>query len=277
MKNKLFSFLMLAMLLTSCGTLNKGGTSQSGDMTTTTVTDKTSDPSATVISALGNWQTMQTSGNIALKGSSNFSSAVQVRMVRDEAIFISLRPMLGIEVGRLVITADSVFAVDKVHRRFVAEKLSVLTAGIPVTVKDVQDMFLGRPFVLGQGTLCDNLKSRFETVKNGNTIVMRAQENYKGYGYSFSFDKADHISSLDIVPTGDSMAAYQIKYADVKSTEAGNIAHALNVNAEAQRKKMSFSLNYKNIEWNGKVKIDKSIPGGYSRMGTGDLFLLFSN
>ena len=29
--------------------------------------------------------------------------------------------------------------------------------------------------------------------------------------------------------------------------------------------------------WNGKVKIDKDIPNGYSRMSAKDLFSMFSN
>ena len=92
--------------------------------TTTTQAEPTvtTDPTDAVIATLGNWQTMQTGGNIKLSAGSSFSSSVQVRMVRDKAIFISLRPMLGIEVGKLVITADSLYAVDKVHKRYIAEK-----------------------------------------------------------------------------------------------------------------------------------------------------------
>ena len=36
-------------------------------------------------------------------------------------------------------------------------------------------------------------------------------------------------------------------------------------------------FEYKNIDWNENVKIDRSIPGGYSRMSARDLFSLFSN
>ena len=40
---------------------------------------------------------------------------------------------------------------------------------------------------------------------------------------------------------------------------------------------MAISLSYKNIEWNGKVKIDMGIPGNYSRMSARDLLSMFSN
>ena len=40
---------------------------------------------------------------------------------------------------------------------------------------------------------------------------------------------------------------------------------------------VAFSLTYKNIDWNGNVKMDKEMPKGYSRMSAKDLFSMFSN
>ena len=277
MKNNIVIILALAVMLSACGALKK--TTSDTDITTTNqgqTTTVTTDPIDAVIATLSDWNTLQTGGNIKLSAGSSFSSAIQVRMVRDQAIFISLRPMLGIEVGKLVITADSLYAVDKIHKRYIAEKVSILTSGIPVTVSDVQDIFLGRPFIIGQGTLTEALKPSM-TVSDGSPLVLTANENYKGYGYSFTFNKANHIISLDIVPAGKATTAYQVRYSDVRSTAAGNIAHDINANASIENKRIDFSLSYKNIEWNGNVKIDRNIPNNYSRMSARDLFSMFSN
>ena len=275
MKNKIALLIVLAVMTTACGALKKNATlpdtTQTGE--TSTVIDN---PADAVIATMEDWQTLQTGGNIKLSAGSSFSSSVQVRMVRDQAIYISLRPMLGIEVGKLLITADSLYAVDKVHKRYLAEKVSILTSGIPVTVSDVQDIFLGRPFIIGKGTLCEALKPAVTATHEGSAIVLAANETYKGYGYAFSFNKSCHITSLDIVPAGSTAAAYQVKYSDVKRTDAGNIAHGIDVNATIDKKKMAFSLDYKNIEWNGNVKIDRNIPSGYTRMSAKDLFSMFA-
>ena len=276
MKNNIAIIALLAIIMTACGTAKKATNVPGSTTTTQTTQTAITDPCDDIIATLGDWQTLQTGGNIKLSAGSSFSSAIQVRMVRDEAIYISLRPMLGIEVGKLIITADSLYAVDKVHKRYIAEKVSILTSGIPVTVSDVQDIFLGRPFIIGQGTLSETLKSQV-TASSNSPLVLKAKESFKGYGYSFSFDKSNHISSLDIMPTGSTTAAYQVKYSDVRGTHAGNIAHAVNVNATIEKKKMAFSLTYKDIDWNGKVKIDKGISNGYSRMSARDLFNMFSN
>ena len=98
MKNKIAILITIAALMTACGTTKQAAqpdtTSQSATTTTSTV-----NPAETIIATLGGWQTLQTGGNIKLNAGSSFSSSIQVRMVRDEAIFISLRPVLGIEVG----------------------------------------------------------------------------------------------------------------------------------------------------------------------------------
>ena len=151
-KTNIAILIVLAATMAACGSIKKAA-SVTDTTTTTTTTNNYMSTLDAVIATLGDWQTMQAGGNIKLTAGSSFSSSIQVRMVRDQSIYISLRPMLGIEVGKLIITADSLFAVDKVHKRYIAEKVSILTSGIPVTVSDVQDIFLGRPFILGKGPL----------------------------------------------------------------------------------------------------------------------------
>jgi len=266
--------IMLVAMTTACGTFKK--TASVPESTTTTPTSVT-DPCSAIIATLGNWQTLQAGGNINLNAGSSFSSSIQVRMIRDQAIYISLRPLLGIEVGKLIITADSLYAVDKVHKRYIAEKVSILTSGIPVTVSDVQDIFLGRPCIIGKGTLNEENKSEMTVTQQGNTVVIAPSEHYKGYGYTFTFNKNNRITSLDIVPAGSSTAAYQAKYSDVRNTAAGNIAHSINANATIEKKQVALSLSFKDIEWNGKVKMDMGIPGSYKRMSARDLFSMFAN
>ena len=264
------------LMMTSCGTINKGAAATLPQGQTTTPTDPGS-PLDAVIATLGDWQTMQTGGNIKLSAGSSFSSSVQVRMVRDQDIFISLRPALGIEVGKLLITADSIYVVDKVHKRYIAEKVSLLTAGVPVTVKDVQDIFLGRAFIIGQGTLSNDLKDEVTATQAGNNTTVTPNQHYKGYLYAFTYDKSTNIISLNLMPEGGTAHTYQVKYSNVKATDAGKIAHDINVNATIEKKKFDLTLIYKNIDWNGNVKIDHGMPSGYKRMNARDLLSMFGN
>ncbi len=272
--------ITLAMLMTACGTAKKATVTNPTDNTTqqTTVQTQTTAHYDEIIATLGTWQTMQTGGSLTIDVGSSFSSGVQVRMVRDEAIFISLRPMLGIEVGRLLITADSIYVIDKVHKRYAAEKVSLLTAGLPITVSTVQDMFLGRPFIIGQGTLNQANKEMATLTNDGAVSVLTPNDKYKGYSYVFTFNKSHNITSLNITPASASTSAYQVRYSNVKKTTAGNIAHTFRANGTVGKKRLTLELNYNNnIEWNGSVKIDHSLPSSYSRVNANQLLNLFSN
>lgn len=271
--------ITLVMLMTACGTAKKATvTNPTGNTTQqTTVQTQTTTHYDEIIATLGTWQTMQTGGSLTIDVGSSFSSGVQVRMVRDEAIFISLRPMLGIEVGRLLITADSIYVIDKVHKRYAAEKVSLLTAGLPITVSTVQDMFLGRPFIIGQGTLNQANKEKATLTNDGAVSVLTPNDKYKGYSYVFTFNKSHNITSLNITPASASTSAYQVRYSNVKKTTAGNIAHTFRASGTVGKKRLTLELNYNNIEWNGSVKIDHSLPSSYSRVNANQLLNLFSN
>jgi len=273
----ILTLIAATLMVSSCGTIKKGAAATVPQGTTATTTSDATSPLDAVITTLGDWQTMQTGGNIKLSAGSSFSSSIQVRMTRGRDIYISLRPALGIEVGKLLITADSIYAVDKIHKRYLAEKVSLLTAGIPVTVSDVQDIFLGRAFIIGQGSLCDALKALVTATRGGSNTTVTPIEGYKGYAYAFTYDKSNNIVSLNIMPQGSTASTYQVKYGNVKATHAGNIAHDIKVNATIQKKPLELSLTYKNIDWNGNVKIEHGIPSGYKRMSAHDLLTMFSN
>lgn len=254
------------MAMTSCGTTKKiadnnptlpGGTS----IETTTTEGR----SQAIAATFGSWTTMQTGGNIQLGGSHSFSSSINVRMERDKAISISLRPMLGIEVGRLVFTGDSVIVVDKIHRQYIAENVSLFTNGLPATVSTLQDIFMGRAFVLGEGTYDKSHTALASPSAPSGKCNLKPSKQIKGFTYEFSFDEANRLVALQVTPDGAKATTYSVDYSDVQATMAGNVAHSVSVAGTIKGSPLNFTLNYNDITWNQPVKIDTSIPSNYKR------------
>ncbi|MBO4870524.1 MAG: DUF4292 domain-containing protein [Muribaculaceae bacterium] len=228
-----------------------------------------------IVASLGGWNTMKTNGSMSINGAGkSFSSAMQMRMVRDEVIYISLRPLLGIEAGRLLIKGDSLFVINKLQKLYIAEKVSLLTAGVPATVGMMQDMFLGRPFVMGEGSLNPSRKSKVDvTIEDGGCHVLpKAQP--KDFTYCFTYDADNRILSVDVKLTKGG-EAYSMNYGDVRRTLAGNVAHQLKFSTDIKGKSLKLDLDYDRITWNEEVDASFSIPSSYKRQDGRSLLGMF--
>ncbi|MCQ2288746.1 MAG: DUF4292 domain-containing protein [Muribaculaceae bacterium] len=264
--------------LTACGTTKKvadgnntpGTTIAAGNTAAAPASSK--DAQKAITSTFQNWTTMQTGGTFHMGGSKMFSSSVNVRMERDKLICISLRPVLGIEVGKLIFTGDSVYVIDKVHRQYIAENVSMFTNGLPATVSTLQDIFLGRAFILGEGTYDKSHIAMANVTTKDGKYNMTPLKQPKGFAYEFTFDQDSHILALTVVPEGAQSTTYSVNYSDVKSTAAGNVAHSFTIAGTIKGKDMSIQLDYNNITWNKDIKADVSLPTNYKQVDARSLF-----
>ena len=124
----------------------------------------------------------------------------------------------------------------------------LITGGVPLTVGMLQDAFLGREFKADLG-------SRFSC--------------------DFSHDAAGQVSSLNVHYNGRSQATYQVNYADVQYTLGGPVAHEVSIATQIKGKDLMLDLSYNNIGWNSQLKVDTTIPKGYTRIDGKQLFSIF--
>ncbi len=224
------------------------------------------------------WSTFKSGGSAKVGGKGReMSSSMQMKMLRGRSIYVSLRPVMGIEVAKMIISGDTILLVDKVHKRYVLEKASLLTSGVPVTVENLQDIFMGRAFELGKGSLTQNIKEDFVTEVNGNKVLLKPREQYKGFDYSFTYDERSNIISLDVTPSKAGASTYSVKYADIEGSVAGKVAGKASVSTTINGMAFTLNLEYKDIKLNEAFTIDTSVPGGkYKRMEAKDIMKLLS-
>jgi uncharacterized protein YcfL len=80
---------------------------------------------------------------LTLQGKDQQEVQVQIRMIRDEAIWISATAFLGTEVGRLLITPDEVVMINRLERTFMQMPYSALLKGIDF--ETLQNVFAALP------------------------------------------------------------------------------------------------------------------------------------
>ena len=269
MRQSIIPFLLtITVIMASCGSARKAVEPQIKGQDTMAATTPQPQPDRlnAITSSFGSWQTLTASGNVKLGGTKSLSSSMQLRMTRNEAISISLRPMLGIEVAKLVVTGDSIILIDRYHKQYLAEKISLITAGVPVNVGTLQDIFLGRAFVLGKGTLTKSLSPLVKIVDVDGTLQVTPKSQYQGFNYSFDFTAANVIKTLAITAASQKNAVYKVDYSAVEHTVAGNIAREAHIATQLGKTPFSLTVSLGGMQWNKEVKISAKIPEGYKRI-----------
>ena len=272
--------MLTCLVLAACGSKKTVTTTTATDKPITT-TELTAEEQAEAAKAaqkalignsFGTWKTVEASGSISLGGAKSLSSSMTMKMVRNKSIYISVRPMGIMEVAKLVITGDTLIVVDKLHKRYLCENVKLITSGIPADVSTVQDIFLGRAFLLGKGTYNSAMASNFDLEESGEKLLLKPVEGEKEFDYEFAFDKALKLLSSTVKPHGGGKKdTYSVVYSNVKKTVAGNVPNDLSVSTVMNGSTVKLSLEYKNLKWNEEVNIDTKLPKNYERMSGSSL------
>ena len=220
-----------------------------------------------VTGSYGNWDTFTASGKFSISFGKSFSSSMQLKMVKGKSISVSIRPLLGIEMGRLYITGDSVYVIDKINKQYFAEKITSLTKDFPFDINVLQNILLNRIFIIGEGYLSPSMKNKVNINDIGSgiwNVTPKRQQN--GFSYSFLMNKTN-LSSLEVLPDNLSKP-YSILYENFQSSATGTIASIILVEASSSTKNYSLKLNLdtNRINWESPVNESVSIGSNYKRI-----------
>lgn len=196
-----------------------------------------------VVNSYKDWSTLSTGGKVAIAGEQSFSSSMQLRMVKGKSISISIRPLLGIEMARIFITADSIYIIDKYHKMYVAEKITNFTQGLPLDINLLQDAFLNRVFIIGRGELTHSMHNMVEIKETGTqTWDIVPKNQLPEFIYSFAMNLSNNLTALNIMPE-ESQLPYSITYEDFKTTDIGTLASVVAITASQGTRSFSLKLN----------------------------------
>lgn len=266
MKKGIFAiFAMLvamAAMMGSCGT-SKKATGESGSLQPDAPVQRFND----VVATYNDWTTMKTNGKVTIGGKSPFTSSMQITMVRGKSVNVSLRPLLGIEMGRIYITGDSIIIVNKVERYYIAEKLSLITGGIPVNITDMQNLLLARMFEFGNGTITAK-PATLQAITQGTgdriNVTLRALDTK--FTYTFSVDSELALRALSLEADGKPLGLNLI-YSEHQSTPIGKLAGNVQFMSKLGGQDMSLQFTFDPmIVWNQPISERSPIDTRYRRV-----------
>ncbi|MCD8287451.1 MAG: DUF4292 domain-containing protein [Porphyromonadaceae bacterium] len=115
-------------------------------------------------------------------------SRVQMRWSRDQALQVSILPLMGIEVCRLVFTPDTLYLMDRYHKCYAAESVTDCRQRLSfdISFQALQSLFLAQPFLSGREISAADV-SLFEM----------ASDTVSGYRFTSTWGAADYRFDID--------------------------------------------------------------------------------
>lgn len=283
--NKALIIILTAVILSSCGS-QKSLTrpADTGDASSSVATqtraaagwsDNTYNP-LTAVSAAANWTDFSANGNLSLSGTSSLSSAIQVKMSRGRFISISLRPILGIEMGKLYVDRDSITIIDKYHNLYVREDVSKLAGSNGGGLIALQNLLLARPFDLKNGDIAITDIAQYSATApdSDGRWTLTPPASVAALVYVFQM-LADNVSRIDI--TVADRDNYSLSFSDYRTTDGrvspGRIQADLSLASADAAITIEMS---KSIRWNSGVSDNVRIPSDARRYSLAQIIKLLT-
>ena len=277
--NGLLCFCLL-FVAAACGTHKSGYVADDyveSDDAVGSVRETTDDYDiATVIESCPEWMDVTISGTMAVGMGNSLRSAVVVKMIKDKSVSISIRPILGIEMGKIYFEGDTVTVVDKYHKAYLKESVGKVLGGY-LDLTALQSLLLSYPFVIGDGALDRNNCDKLEAVyyEDGGYSIF-PKEQMKSMEYGFDMD-GNNIRQFNVIvgKDGDGVA-YSVDFGGFQLTERGRIATSVKSNMPFNGVDAFFELDYKSVKWNNDVADSVTVPSGARRYAFSDIMKLIS-
>ncbi len=254
---RILSLLALILLICSPDMEAKADRQQEPDSVAAPVLlegKKKTEAANRISSGYSDWKSVDMSGKIT---SLNFfiKPSLKLYMKRGELIMLSVRVPLKGEVARLEADKDSILIVNKLNRTYIRESIGQLTKIAAVTLSDIQDIFLGRVFIAGRGTLTKKDARRIDIYEEPGAwlAVPKDQPDDSLVHYGFRVLPDGKVSLLMLSSLFDEATA-QLEYSySGKSSE---------LEFTFDRKSKTFGLTFElsSPKWNAKG-FERLIPG----------------
>ena len=219
------------------------------------------------------WNDVELPVDLELISPNEFSVSGRATMVKDKSIYISIR-VFGFEAANIYINNDSIHATYKMGKIYIADDVRKLLKGYPVNVGDLQNILLGRAFILGDDTI--KSANGISVLSKGATWEVTPKCEIDGVKYYFTFNSIDDsLKLLTVLVKGANPVL--CNYNNIADSEIGKVAEELTISANLkQQLKASLKWNLKKAKWNTGATPKWKAPKGYKRVNVEDLLNAFN-
>ncbi|MDR1523870.1 MAG: DUF4292 domain-containing protein [Tannerella sp.] len=197
------------------------------------------------------------------------SSRAQLKMIYNDRIQLSLQPLLGIEMFRIELTADSVKILDRMNKRFMMESYENIKgkSTVDFNFNNLQALFANNLFIPGEGnlSLVAGQFRRFRMTKDKHSVNLKIKDE-TGMLYTFTTGEDEILRSISI---HDKSEKYTLTwdYSDFQTVDKQRFPFKMEAELTTNDKKQgAVTFTFSPPEINSPLRTDFNIPAGYKQV-----------
>ncbi len=192
-------------------------------------------------------------------GYMSIGATADIRLRRDSILWVAVRK-LGFEVGRMLVTPDSVYVIDRINNEYLVKDLSYFTERyqVPADFQVLQSLILGNPFFLISRGLEANAEVPYYH------LVGRRGSTENHYWIDSDSFRLQRMSFNDT----DSERKVEVSFEDYgQRKEDEKFSYLRNLKLESRETgEMSIGIRFSEVEFNVPKNIRFEIPDRYTRV-----------
>ena len=206
------------------------------------------------------------------------NSRATLRIVRDEAIQLSLQPVFGIEMFRLYVQPDCFIILDRMNKRYVHESIDDIKKQFPIGFDfyTLQSLFTNALFIPEQTTISTSDYKKFKYSKSSDNYLLSARDKKSKIDYSFFVNGNDQITLAQMYMSAKNYAL-DWSYNEFVLTDNIFFPLKMEVLARTEKRKIDTSMSLSSISLNQPLTLDSSIPSSYDKVELEELIKLLSD
>lgn len=266
--NRITLSCLIALLLVGCGATKKTSIiSQNENVPANAPLSSHFDYIVTHYPA---WEDVSVNVNFSVSAPSQLKVSGKATMVKDKSIDISVR-VFGMEMGRLLVTQDSVYAMVKPSKIYLQESLKDFLSSYTFNVANLQQLLIGEIFLAGvpETTPADASQFKMEGFSDGWTAVPKKQPKEVEYG--FMIDIADNLRRL---AGGNDHGQFAVDYTTYTSDNtAKGLAESTALSVIWGKNNIAGDLRWRwdSARWNQGISPTWTTPKGFKRVRASEL------
>lgn len=210
-----------------------------------------------------NYKTITTKGKVSLNGK---EVTTIFKLVKDDIIQASIRPLLGIEAMRMDITPEKAVLIDRLGSRYAEVDLSgsELSDYVAFNFYNLQALLTNQLFLAGNKKVTKSDYKEYNISASKDHYVLQASDK-NDLKYHFSVDASDRIVSTMINSEAKEVGLVWT-YDQFVVDKEFIYPTSMTADVKFKKRKIKIGIAYSSLDVNSDFNIDRSISSRYKKV-----------